>query len=904
MILKIHSERLRRAGWKLSLPIGEARRNGELVTLGDSQVLRWIDEMNGVGDWQDGIARARRELRAIHREENSIAARKRAKDVYAKMDKMQYRPDYMTLVIDKEKDYRRAVKGFEINGVKYTRLLGTVGGVKNSTIVFVNEELAPELLRRIENGRDMTKPIVPSKLEAYKSLVCSNAIPVSHPNGIIVVDDCNTTFTTDVLTLSDDNDGEPQAVRDPNGEITICCSDGFGLMSPALAARWSEELGLDYTVAGVNLRWSFTKGMAVCFDFVRFADEVAGTRIVKDVWGDERDIGEAELVLTASQLKLWDSYPNAEAYFRNCEENGYQLSVAKTSPKELDRVHAVNYQFLQSLRLTDDEIDELVEPEIAEIRDVLQLDWRKTVIFLKGSGMNERNVDRVDPDFAKALMIEPNILNDKFVRKKILGMIRKRIDDAKVGVIGVHGNYSIVCGDPYSLCQNIFALPVTGLLRSGELYSRFWGELGTETVACFRAPMSCHENIVKLNVRYDDTVRDWYRWCDTMTVINSWDSTMTRLNGMDFDGDLIFTTDNRVILKNIRQTSTVVCIQRKAEKIVPTEDDLIQANINSFGDDIGKTTNRITAMFEVQAGCDPDSPEYKELDYRIRCGQLLQQNCIDKAKGIISKPMPRTWYDRRSVNQIEDEEQREFYKRIIADRKPYFMKYIYPDLAAQYKNYIDNTNRKSLREFRKTVPELLSAETLTDAEREFVEHFRKHLPVGMNGCVMNRICSRLELEFDGFNSKPPIGRFDYRDMKSGEAYSQTQYREIGRIYSSYIDQMKEYAYFAKTQRVDEEDKAEQRAMLMQSFSEECDRVCSDRRTLCDIILDLCYKKEGTKQFAWDIVAEEMINNLLRHNGYKINYPVRDSEGDVYYGGERFTFRTKQIGGEEDTDPDE
>ena len=60
-----------------------------------------------------------------------------------------------------------------------------------------------------------------------------------------------------------------------------------------------------------------------------------------------------------------------------------------------------------------------------------------------------------------------------------------------------------------------------------------------------------------------------------------------------------------------------MCIQRKAEKKIITEENLIQANIDSFGDDIGQTTNDITSMFEVQAKFKIGCPEYKELDYRI-----------------------------------------------------------------------------------------------------------------------------------------------------------------------------------------------------------------------------------------------------------------------------------------------
>lgn len=46
-IYKIHSARLRRAKWDLRLTIDQARENKELIALNDSQLLRFIDELNG-----------------------------------------------------------------------------------------------------------------------------------------------------------------------------------------------------------------------------------------------------------------------------------------------------------------------------------------------------------------------------------------------------------------------------------------------------------------------------------------------------------------------------------------------------------------------------------------------------------------------------------------------------------------------------------------------------------------------------------------------------------------------------------------------------------------------------------------------------------------------------------------
>ena len=120
----------------------------------------------------------------------------------------------------------------------------------------------------------------------------------------------------------------------------------------------------------------------------------------------------------------------------------------------------------------------------------------------------------------------------------------------------------------------------------------------------------------------------WYRYMKTCTILNSWDTTAHALNGADKDGDLVMLTDNEVLVNKMKRLPALMCVQRKAKAIIPTDEDMIKANIDSFGDDIGKTTNWITSMFDVQAQFEKGSPEYEELDYRIKCGQLFQQNAI------------------------------------------------------------------------------------------------------------------------------------------------------------------------------------------------------------------------------------------------------------------------------------
>ena len=433
----------------------------------------------------------------------------------------------------KKKDYLRACKGFEVNGISYHRLLGTNGGIKNSTIVFVSDRLGDELRRRIENERNPEMKLVPAKLEAYRALTCSASIPVSMPRGILVVEDCETKFLSDYIYLNDECDGEPEMELRQNQEVVLDESDGYGLICPALAERWGKELGLDYTPSGMNTRFCWSKGMVFCFPFQEFAGAVANNYIVRDAWGDEVDIRNVELVMTTSMLKLWDSYDSCEHYLACCKKNGYTFGITKVCPKELESVRTTNYQFIQPFVLSDEDLEELIEPTMTEIKEVLHADWKKTVLYLKGASITDDNVDSLEDDYVKALMIEPKLIDDPYIQSSVYRLIKNRINEAKIGVLNVHGNYSIISGDPYALCQHIFGLPVTGLLKSGEIYNGYWVGQDAECLACFRAPMSTAENIRKVRVNRSQDAKYWYRYMRTNTVMNAWDTATAALNGAD-----------------------------------------------------------------------------------------------------------------------------------------------------------------------------------------------------------------------------------------------------------------------------------------------------------------------------------------------------------------------------------
>jgi len=901
-ILKINSSRLRKAKWDFHITLSEALENDEIVSLADSSVLRFIKEINQRNSDNDAdieilIKETKKKIKTLKKNTNSQENRESIKKYYQELNDLRYVPEYICVIIDKISDFDRLnrKKGFYINGKKFTRLLATPGGAKNSTVIFMSENAHTEVVKRIDNGRNKEVKIVPAKLEAYKALACSASTPVSDPIGIIVVDDSITQFNENVIRIYDEEGKRYPKVEERDDYLCENnASDGFGLALPALMERWNKELGEKHSPSGMCIRGSFIKGMAFSFDFRSFSSEIAKKETVIDVWGDERNVNEAELILTSSMLKLWSSYDNMEHYLKCCKDNSYTFSVTKVTPEYLENQRSLNYQFIQSLELSDDEIDKLVYPTTRMLKDSLGEDQMKSLLFLRGDHLTDKNIMSGQYDFSMALMADQRMSNDEFIRNRIHEMLEKRIDDAKKGDLIVEGNFSIVSGDPYTLCQSMFGLELTGILKKGEFYNSYWNDKGIDQVVAFRAPMTLHNNIRILDLVNNEETEKWYKHMKTVTIINSFDSTASALNGMDFDADMVLTVNNDIVKRAVKNLRPIICTQNSASKIIPDETSLIKANKLSFGDEIGSVTNRGTAMYDVLARFDKGSKEYKELIYRITCIQHYQQNAIDKTKGIQSNPMPKEWYDRRS-NQISTEDseavrmEKEFNSSILADKKPYFFIYIYPHIMNKYKRYISNNNTNCNFRFGISLKQLMNKKVKSEEEKEFLISYLGDMPVSMANSTMNRICWKIENEFKSPTRKNKLNEFDYKIMKSDKWYDKSLKPKISELYNEHNQKVQSHMRRNKSDREDDESKVEKRQRFIAEFRKKALEICSDIDELTNIVLDICYKEKNkrTKQFIWDVCGEQIIENLLRNNDGKLRFPIQDEDGDIEYGGLRF-----------------
>lgn len=369
--------------------------------------------------------------------------------------------------------------------------------------------------------------------------------------------------------------------------------------------------------------------------------------------------------------------------------------------------------------------------------------------------------------------------------------------------------------------------------------------------------------------------------------------------------DTFFTTNNKVLLSRTKDLPAIQCAQKKAKKQVYDEKKTVEANKLAFGDEIGSITNTATSMIEVQAGFPKDSSEYKELEYRIQCSQSLQQSSIDSAKGIIYIPMPEIWKNKSACSIKKNDSEdiirlKEFYSRVCAYRKPYFFIYRYQEEKKNYIKFKKSYEVNSIWKFEEKLDVLLDQyaldKTVLDEKQiEFIESYYKYMPVGTNPCTVNRICWFFEDAFENIKLLNKNKTFDHSIYKCPDVDETSS--EYTKLKKELQMKLKDYSrmcaevYSEHSYDANIEVRNDKIANMRDTIITECLSLCSDKRMLCNALVDVYYTSDNSKQLCWDVCGDVIFKNLLHRNDYKLEYPERSSDGDIEFNGFKFKINT-------------
>ena len=536
--VKLDSGLLKENKYNLNLSFYECLKSNLIISLADSQMLRSIRDITGQKIDRVQLEEWWQERDAIKKRKNSKSNRQKIKDLQDKIYNMMYIPQYITVVMESVKDYERMFKkGFYFNGRLYKRMSCSASQARVSTVVFVDDEIREELRRRLDNGRDLKHPLAPSKYNAYFGLYSSATKEVTKPR-FCIIPDYTEIQKVDVDFVVETGVDEDDIIEPRTIDVEFNRFDGSGLISPQMAEQWGEDLGEDYTPCQFCIRCAFTKGMVNEFDFIEWCkEENGGNYIIKDIYGKERDLREIDVILTEGMSKLHDSWDSQESYEEDCEKNGIIWGVTKYAPKKDKEVLWTNYQFVQTLNLDEDMVHALCQDTVDYIQGVSYDNVYYTLLFLLGENLNSDSIERFmessDNYWLKCLILNHNLLNDKYSKEKIRDFIVRKIELACLGKLLTRGNFECIVPDSFAFMQHCTGQKVTGILPAGHMYCNYWNEKNVTKVDTMRSPLTHFSEHYVVDLDKNELTEKWFKYSYSGFIVNCHDEHTMHWSGSD-----------------------------------------------------------------------------------------------------------------------------------------------------------------------------------------------------------------------------------------------------------------------------------------------------------------------------------------------------------------------------------
>lgn len=516
-IMKFQSARLKNANYELEITEAQATRNGEVIKLGENELLSSIQKIRNREVDFARVDKLEDEKRRVGRKRNSDLNREKIRNINEALSTLTFIPDLISIVFSDKRHYQNIIdNGLRINNKPYVRILAGAGNIRRNTVFFIQQDMAGRLTRKLNAGRDMEINLNPAKLSAYFGLYGSAGHSVPSPRMAVIPDYHHERLAR--LHWIDEND----RVEDVERDIVLNAFDGQGLISPHWAKVWAVELGIDYIPSSFIFRAPFVKGQLVTFDFHSFAQENSeGT--ATDIWGDIFHISEVDIIVSESQFKMGSSYSSITQYIEEMEKRELGFRISRHSPRTLKNLTSTNYMFLQVLDLDEQGVEDICSSTENFFTDIMERDPQKTVLAMSGTSVFSEDFDGDTFDgldvISKGILIYPKLLSERYFSQRIKTAFEKKERQAKLGKLFVGGNYTPIVSDPYAQAEWLCGIEPVGLLKEDEHFSEYWNILGINTVACARSPLTHNSEMITAKLVMSRRMERYYRYLDTVFIL-------------------------------------------------------------------------------------------------------------------------------------------------------------------------------------------------------------------------------------------------------------------------------------------------------------------------------------------------------------------------------------------------
>jgi len=900
-ILHLSSSRVIRSNYNIDVSINQARKNGELVAVAENQAVRTLFDLQHRNYDPLEIAGLLVEKRKLKGRKSTSKNIERIVEIENRLNQILFVPEIISLSVEDKKHYKKIISNsFVVNGKKFVRFMCGAGHSRRNTVIFCSADVETELKTVLKNGIDESVAVSPNKYNAYFALNFSGTIKVSTPYFTVIPDYITTREErVDYVVETPTEDRIEERLM----PLEFNAFDGQGLISVEQARRWAEELELDYVPSSFIIRNAFMKGMVATMDFHRYSEEI-GEHLITDMYGSAVNIRDMDLILTKSMFKGAPFYNSVGEYISKCKANNMNWGISRYAPKkDYDYVFS-NYQFIQNLNIDDYQIKFLCQKTIDYLGKTMGLDISYSLLYLLGKlAYDEYDpalLDKIGDPVTKALLLNNALIADPYIQNHIIRSLNKKIREAYIGNLVLDGNYSTMLSDPYALMEHVFGKTPKGLLRRGEHYSNYWNSKGVSTVAAMRAPLTWRSEVNVLNLQNSEEQRFWYGHISSGIIYNIFGVDTMLQADSDFDGDLTMTTDNSVVLKGAYGGLPITYDKGVAPKSVIQENELYLSDIKSFDSPIGIITNTSTTMDDMINNYAENTDEYLELIKRLKLCRFYQGQAIDAAKNNNTKKMPKYWtrWTKITANMSNEERKKvELNNRLIIDKRPYFMRHLYPKLNKKYNRYNRKYHNHCTTMFGKSLDSLLYdyknfPQRLSENELQIVIQYYKFSPIIETDCIANKACRFLESEVKEIKKQVKNNNVDVIvKILTDESieYDDSRYQAVKMLHKKYKSGKTNFAFIKDVNGKEMFGNLEQ---YNKFILEEAQGISADISELANLAVRVCYidYPHDTKQFVWQIFGEGVVGNVMKHRQETLVAPFLDASGDIEYLGSYFKLQ--------------
>lgn len=333
----------------------------------------------------------------------------------------------------------------------------------------------------------------------------------------------------------------------------------------------------------------------------------------------------------------------------------------------------------------------------------------------------------------------------------------------------------------------------------------------------------------------------------------------------------------------------------KAAKELPDYKKLWQVAFWGFDTRIGTITNASTAMYEVQSRFDKTSPEYIELDQRLKLFRHAQGVEIDRAKnGSKPRKLPKKWKEYQKINDDdtpEEKARKEFENKLVIDKRPYFMKYLYPKYAKEYKNFQADFERYSIIKFGKAIEELTEEDEKKEEYKEMMKYYKKKNPLLETNGVMNRLCRHMESELKDLKAIVKSGDNDKMFEHLFNPNIPLDQEKIELM----AQKKKEYKDFKVSKQLASSEFSNYEQYYKHLRNDCLENISSNIQELANLAVYLCYKMypKAPKDFCWDVFGNGIVENLKEKNPIA-NVPHLSPNGSIDYLGNKYEIEQVDV----------